>query len=490
MTNRDLAVEKLRIWRYEPDGAVRFVRERFKAEPDPGQIEALIRYQKNQRTCMKASKGTGKTTALSWMCWHFMTVWDDCNIAATSITSDNLRDGLWKEMAVWQNVDPFLRAAFKWGKERIFSTDPRHEATWWMAARSWSKSANSQAQSDTLAGLHAKRIMFVLDETGGMPRPIVATAEAALATGEVCKIAQGGNPTNLEGPLYDACTTERALWEPIEMTGDPDNPKRSPRVSIEWAREQIQKYGRNSPWVKVNVFGEFPEASLNTLLGPDEVTAAMKRDYKPHQYNWAQKRLGVDVSRYGDDPTIIFPRQGLVAFPPATMMHERGSPVSVNIAARVLMGVQKWGSEMEFLDATGGWAAGARDILAAAGRAPISIIYNSPALDPRYVNRRAEMWITGSAWVKNGGALPNVPELVAEMTQCQYTYVNGKFQMEPKEHLKERIGRSPNYADALYQTFSIPDQPSSQGVLGHLTGNSRKAKTELDPYRDEVLNGD
>jgi len=48
-------------------------------------------------------------------------------------------------------------------------------------------------------------------------------------------------------------------------------------------------------------------------------------------------------------------------------MHERGSPVSVKIASRVLAAKQKWGSEMEFLDSTGGWAAGTRDILIRAG---------------------------------------------------------------------------------------------------------------------------
>jgi phage terminase large subunit len=41
----------------------------------------------------------------------------------------------------------------------------------------------------------------------------------------------------------------------IEITGDPDDPKRSPRVSGQWAREQIEKYGRENPWVLVNVFG-------------------------------------------------------------------------------------------------------------------------------------------------------------------------------------------------------------------------------------------
>lgn len=277
------------------------------------------------------------------------------------------------------------------------------------------------------------------------------------------------------------------MWEPIEMTGDPDSLKRSPRVSIQWARDQIKKYGRNSPWVKVNVFGEFPEASLNTLLGPDEVTAAMNRRLDPGVYEWAQKRLGVDVSRFGDDPTIIFPRQGLCAFRPVMMMHERDSAVSVNIASRVMMAKARWGGEMEFFDATGGWAAGARDIMVAAGHSPVSIIYNTPALDNSFLNRRAEMWMNGSSWVKNGGALPNVPELVAEMCTPMYTYVGGKFQIEPKDLVKERLGRSPNYADALYNTFAIPDMPGSGSALGRLMEkNSRHASTDFNPFEDEI----
>ena len=45
------------------------------------------------------------------------------------------------------------------------------------------------------------------------------------------EIVQAGNPTHLEGPLYRACTGERSLWHVVEITADPDDPKRSTRVS-------------------------------------------------------------------------------------------------------------------------------------------------------------------------------------------------------------------------------------------------------------------
>src|SRR5678816_1892035 len=95
----------------------------------------------------------------------------------------------------------------------------------------------------------------------------------------------------------------------------------------------------------------------------DDIDAAMRRHLREDAYNWAQKRLGIDVARYGDDLTIIFPRQGLAAFRPQEMRHARGSTVSVDIATKVMGAKQTWGSELELFDATGGWAAGAVDVM-------------------------------------------------------------------------------------------------------------------------------
>jgi len=152
----------------------------------------------------------------------------------------------------------------------------------------------------------------------------------------------------------------------------------------------------------------------------------------------------------------------------------------------VLAGKRKWGSEMEFLDSTGGWAAGTRDILMTAGVTPFDVFYSAPAPDPSYANVRAYIWMKGAEWVKRGGALPSVPDLVGEMITPQYTFVNGKFQIEPKDLVKQRLGRSPNYADALFNTFALPDQPASNCGIGLMIGRQQnnKALSEFDPYRD------
>lgn len=401
---------------------------------------------------------THNSTILSWVAWNFLVTRPHPKIAATSISFDNLADGLWTEMAKWRGVSPLLQYQFEWTKTRIFSKE--HPETWYMSARTYPKTGDSNSQANTLAGLHADYLLFILDEVGGIPDGVMAAAEAGLASGVETKIIMAGNPTHLEGPLYRAVTSEKHLWKVTEITSDPDNPKRSPRVSIEWAKEQREKYGADSPWYIVNVLGKFPPSSINSLLGPDEVSAAMKRGLKEQDYSFSQKRLGVDVARFGMDKTVIFPRQGLRAFKPAIMS---GSSTS-DIAARVAEAKFKWGAEVISIDGTGGFGAGVVDQLRTAGITCHEIHFSSKATDQRFFNKRSEMWFKMAEWIKKGGCLPNIPELARELTAPQYTFNNGKFQLEPKDDIKDRIGFSPDMSDALALSFFMNDMPSEMAM--------------------------
>lgn len=481
----DRAVATLRRWKADPAA---MVREEFQAEPDPWQLKLLAAFaskdRRTMRIALKANKGPGKTAGLAWCILNFMACYGERGEhpkgAATGITKDNLKDNLWPELAKWMGRSTFFTAAFTWTNTRIFAKD--HPKTWFFSMRTWAKSADPQQQADTLAGLHAKFLLFVIDESGGVPKAIMATAEAGLANEHVgwAKILQAGNPTHLEGPLWDACTSEREMWTVLEITGDPDDPDRSPRISKEWARDQIRMYGADNPWVLVNVFGKFPPSSLNTLIGPDEVHAAMRRwgHLKKGEFAHMQKRLGVDVARFGDDRTVIFPRQGLMAKRPVILRMAD----TVAIAARILLACSRWESELELIDDTGHWGHGVYDNLKSTGRAPLAIQFHAPALDPRYKNRRAEMWLTMTEWIRKGGCLPFVPEMVAELTVPTYTFSGGQFLLEDKDQIKERLGRSPDLADALALTFAVPDQPSVLRLPDHFPQpGSGKMLSEWDP---------
>ena len=445
------ATDRLRRWREDP---VFFVQDQFGVDPDPWQVDVLRAFRANSRIAMKAAKGPGKSAVLAWLIWNFLATRPHPKVAATSITADNLGDNLWTELAKWQGRSEFLKAAFEWRKTRIESRD--HPETWWASARTWPRNADPQQQADTLAGLHADYILFVLDESGGIPDAVMASAEAALATGIECHIVQAGNPTHLEGPLYRACTSERNLWHIVEITGDPDDPNRSTRISVQWAREQIEKYGKDNPWVLVNVFGRFPPASINTLLGPDDITAAQRRVYRDTDIAHASKVLGVDVARFGDDSSVVFPRQGLVAFPPLTWRNVDTFQGAGGVARKAI----DWKADAIFVDESGGYGAGWIDALGQLGHQPIGVQFAGKPTDARYANKRAEMYFLLAEWVKDRGKLPDgVPELTQALTQITYTFKGDKLILEDKAQFKLRVGMSPDHADALALTFAQPVVP-------------------------------
>lgn len=481
------AKRRIAEWRRDP---LRFVREVFSAEPDAWQVDTLELLGKpgRKRVAMKACAGPGKTAVLAWVGWHRLACFAAPNEhpkgIAVSITGDNLRDNLWAEMARWRNASPFLQHAFEWTGSRIFAKD--HPETWFLSAKSWPKTADPETIGRTLSGLHSRFPFYLIDESGDIPPNMLRSAEQGLSSCEDGLIITAGNTTSQTGLLYEVSVRLRGSqkdgkYEVVSITADPDNPKRTPRVSADWARQQIAQYGRDNPWVMAFVLGEFPPGSINALLSMEEVEAAMNRSPAAGSYEWAEKRLGVDVARFGDDRTVIFPRQGLAAFEPAIMRHARGSAVSVDIANRVMGMMNELACEQAFFDDTVGWAHGAVDVLRAAGRSPYAIRFDGPSSNPRYVNMRAQMWMEMAEWIKGPGCLPRIPEMIAELASPTYFFSGGKFQIEAKDQIKKRLGRSPDLADALALTWALPDAPA-RNMRGTVATQARRGLDDYDPY--------
>src|SRR5688572_23475130 len=420
--------KQILIWRKDPR---RFARECIGVTPDKWQDEALrlIGVPSTRRMAFKACKGPGKTAVLAWIILWFLFCHPNSKVAATSITEANINTNLWPELYKWMSGSPLLTATFVWTKVRV-SRRGAAGANWFAEKRTWPKTGDAQQQADALAGVHADDVLFVLDESGGIPQAVMVTAEAVLANlteameaaGHRAIVVQAGNPTHTSGPLHRACTVERSLWIVITITGDAKDKLRSPRISLKHAEEQIKLWGRDNPWVMVNILGQFPPASINALLGVEEVEAAMSRHYRPDQYEHAQKRIGVDVARFGDDRTVIFPRQGLVAFKPDVLRVQR----TTAIAARVARAHTLWEPEIIFVDDTGHWGHGVIDNLIVANIPVIPVMYHERSTDKRYGTVRDQILLELAKWVKGGGALPRIPGLVEELTAMTYTFVGGK----------------------------------------------------------------
>jgi len=126
--------EILRRYKNDP---VYFVGREFKCEPDEWQKDVLTAFPANQRIAMAACKGPGKSTVLALLIWNYLLTRPHSQVACTSVTSANLSDGLWKELAKWQKKSKLLSSQFTWTKTRIYQND--HPETWFCSFRTWPK---------------------------------------------------------------------------------------------------------------------------------------------------------------------------------------------------------------------------------------------------------------------------------------------------------------------------------------------------------------
>ena len=81
---------------------------------------------------------------------------------------------------------------------------------------------------------------------------------------------------------------------------------------------------------------------------------------------------------------------------------------------------------------------------------------SASALD-NCLNKRAEMWWRMRDWLKEGGSIPALGDLLSDLTAPEYGYTTrGKVQIEKKSDMKKRGLHSPDLADALALTFGAP----------------------------------
>ena len=196
---------------------------------------------------------------------------------------------------------------------------------------------------------------------------------------------------------------------------------------------------------------DFTAEADDVLIPVEVVSEAARRCYGAQEVGYAPVVVGVDVARFGDDATVFFRRQGLAAFPPVVLRHRD----NMAVADRLVRYMAEFCPDAVFVDAGAG--AGVIDRVRQLGFAVTEVAFGGRALSGKYRNRRAEMWMEMAAWLKSGGAIPDDALLKADLSAPVYVFdASGKLGLESKERIKERLGRSPDLADALALTFAAP----------------------------------
>jgi len=206
--------------------------------------------------------------------------------------------------------------------------------------------------------------------------------------------------------------------------------------------------------IRQELYCDFAASAYNRLIALEDINEAMGKEIPEEDYKLSAKIIGVDVARFGDDSSVIFLRQGLKAFEPVVL----NGVDNMTLAGIVANKIDEWQADTVFIDA--GRGEGVIDRLRQIGYNDkvVEIPFNGKAIkDTRYANKRAEMWDECGHWLKSGGCLPYLPQLRKELSVPEYSYDGeNRIKLESKEKIKDKMGNSPDLADALCLTFAFP----------------------------------
>lgn len=159
--------------------------------------------------------------------------------------------------------------------------------------------------------------------------------------------------------------------------------------------------------------------------------------------------VSIDVARYGDDKTIFYAIENGKCI--GKEVHEKKS--TMEIVGRAILFAGKHSIKAYAVDEIG-VGSGVVDRLRELQHEVVAVNSSETSSDPdKFYNTRAEIYGYGSEQFQNNqvSILQDDGELAEQLSWAKYKVIksNGQIQIEAKEEIKKRYGRSPDEADAF-----------------------------------------
>lgn len=419
--------------------------------------------------------GIGKSTLVSWLIMFILDTRPYSMGVVTANTSDQLRTKTWAEVAKWHHLalsSHFWDYVNSRGNMSLSRRGSKEVKQKWRCDAHTARAENSES----FQGLHAANssAFYIFDEASGIEDPIWEARFGGATDGEPMSF-DFGNPTRKSGYFYEN-TVGKYKHRHIVRQIDSRDVKITNKGYIEQLR---QDWGETSDLFKVKVKGEFPSVASVQFISSDLVTDAMNRIAVSDKND--PLLIGVDIARFGDNDTVIFPRIGMDA---RSFPYKRYNRLdTVQVVEKVIEAIREFqalGKKVSglFVDG-GGLGAGPVDMLRRLGYNPIDVNFGKSAIDRRYSLWGDQMWGNLKEALPRL-ALPKDEDLKMQLTQREYGIKdNGKISLESKRDMQQRNVSSPDIADALVLTFA---QEVSTDTFNNLfTTNPIFAKSEYDP---------
>lgn len=302
---------------------------------------------------------------------------------------------------------------------------------------------------DKFQGFHQKRVLVVVDEASGVEDAIFDAIDG-VTVGPLDVIFLIGNPTNPECQFAKYLTGKKratvlnvSSWEAAEAR---EKYGIQGLASKEWCQAKLEEWGEDSAAYISRVLGQLPNEREDALIRYAWVNDAMERE--PTYEKIDDVVCGIDVARYGSDKTVWVFRKGNDVIGYEEL--EKGSiPEQVALTAQYAV---EYRVKHFNVDDTG-IGGGLTDYLAHEGFSVSAFNFGAAAQeDQKYENVRAELWWNMREWFRLGtGAVLDNDDVRGDCVAPRYFFSKAKqrIQLEPKDQIKKRRGRSTDFGDAL-----------------------------------------
>lgn len=425
-------------------------------------MEKALRGEASRKISVVSGRGIGKSSIFALLILWFLMCYPFSNVPCTAVTSDQLSEAMWKEIALWlEKMPQEVRNQYIYSSDHVRMKESPE--TWFARARTASKD-----RPEALSGIHAEWILGIIDEASAVHEKVFEMGQGIL-TSENSFIVMISNGTVNSGYFYRSHNENSAAYQCLSF-----NSEHSPIVNRSYVQSIIDEYCINVKpedyhtvtEYRVNVLGLFPQAGVMDDKGYVNLLDEKDIIEEDGEYRFVgHTMMGVDPAGDGDDLSAWVARDRMRA----QVLGEEQVSTSATIGGKTVtyaevLGIGYGDYANIIIDAFGvGHDVSQEIAIITKGKGRTYPVNMGDPCDLEadrdvYQNQRAEAYWALRTWIKKGGIIGRHPALRKELLSIRYRRVGGKISIESKVEMKKRGVKSPNYADALALTFLRPLQ--------------------------------
>ena len=407
-----------------------------------------------RRIGVESATGTGKTFLGAGIVYWFLECFENSLVVTTAPKQDQLTLHIWKEIQK-------MHSRFNRGQLTTLKLRMNQNREDWLAVGFVAGVKADEASSTKAQGFHAEHMLIILEETPGVPQPIITAFQNTSGAPHNIILAFG-NPDHQLDNLHIFCSLDNTKHIRISAFDHPNVVLKDSSIvpgacSKEGLDDMLTRYGsRENPLYISRARGLSPGQSSDALIQMmwcvDARDANPDKGFNVEEIKKGEKALGVDVanSEAGDKAAFAYGEGGELK-----EVKDFPCPDSNQLGKRDV--ITKMNEESIDPDRIGvdgvGIGAGTVNALKEQDITVQNLIGSEKAIETeeaeQFKNLRSQMYWQIREDLRNRRIiLPNDEELFADLVTPKWFIKNGKICIESKEDIKKRLGRSPNKGDA------------------------------------------